>query len=148
MGMVPLTGYEDWAYAAAAMTKRLPIFAAAASTIFFAAGHVAAAPGARCEVKGSFNGAAVPGAVASGKVSAGSQLALDLFGAKPTHKVLITLTPTATGASLAVSLSDAKAESDLFLETTLGTTVLSLTVRGAFGDRKVDDVSVFCVSTP
>ena len=146
--MVPLTGYEDWAYAAPAMTMRLPIFAAAASTIFFAAGHVAAAPGARCEVKGSFNGAAVPGAVASGKVSAGSQLALDLFGANPTHKVLITLTPTATGASLAVSLSDAKAELDLFLETTLGTTVLSLTVRGAFGDRKVDDVSVFCVATP
>ena len=123
------------------------MFVAAATTIFFAAGHVAAASGARCEVKGSFNGADVPGAVASGKVSAGSQLALDLFGANPTHKLLITLTPTATGASLAVSLSDVKAGSDLFLETTLGTTVLSLTVRGAFGDRKVDDVSLLCVST-
>jgi len=123
------------------------MFVAAATTIFFAAGHVAAASGARCEVKGSFNGAAVPGAVASGKVSAGSQLALDLYGANPTHKLLITLTPTATGASLAVSLSDVKAGSDLFLETTLGTTVLSLTVRGAFGDRKVDDVSLLCVST-
>ena len=126
---------------------RLPIFAAAASSIFFAAGHVAAAPGARCEVKGSFNGAGVPGAVASGKVSAGSQLALDLFGATPTHKMLITLTPTAAGASLAVSLSDVKAESDLFLETTLGATTLSLTVRGDFGDRKVDDVSLLCVAT-
>jgi hypothetical protein len=126
---------------------RLPVFAAAATTIFFAAGHVAAASGARCEVKGSFNGVDVPGAVASGKVSAGSQLTLDLFGANPTHKLLITLTPTATGASLAVSLSDVRAESDLFLETTLGTTVLSLTVRGAFGDRKVDDVSLYCVST-
>jgi hypothetical protein len=123
------------------------MFAAAAATMFFAADHAAAASGARCEVKGSFNGAAVPGAVASGKVSAGSQLALDLFGANPTHKLLITLTPTATGASLAVSLSDVKAESDLFLETTLGTTVLSLTVRGAFGDRRVDDVSLLCVST-
>jgi hypothetical protein len=129
------------------MAMRFPLFAAAASSIFFAAGPVAAVPGARCELKGSFNGADVPGAVASGKVNAGSQLALDLFGANPTHKVLITLTPTATGASLAVSLSDVKAESDLFLETTLGNTVLSLTVRGAFGDRKVDDVSLLCVAT-
>jgi hypothetical protein len=126
---------------------RLPTFAAAATTIFFASGHVAAASGARCEVKGSFDGAAVPGAVASGEVRAGSQLALDLFGANPTHKLLITLTPTTTGASLAVSLSDVKARSDLYLETTLGTTVLGLTVDGAFGDRKVDDVSLFCVST-
>ena len=57
------------------------------------------------------------------------------------------LTSTAAGTSLAVSLSDIKAESDLFLETTLGTTVLSLTVRGTFGDRKVDDVSLLCVAT-
>lgn len=127
---------------------RLQLFAAAASSILFAAGPVAAAPGARCDAKGSFNGADVPGAAASGKVSAGSQLALDLFGANPTHKLLITLTPTAAGASLAVSLSDVKAESDLFLETTLGNTVLSLTVRGAFGDRKVDDVTLLCVATP
>jgi hypothetical protein len=145
---MPTDRYGDWAYAAPAMTMRFPLFAAAASSIFFAAGPVAAGPGARCELKGSFNGAAVPGAVASGKVSAGSQLALDLFGPNPTHKLLITLTPTATGASLAVSLSDVKAESDLFLETTLGTTVLSLAVRGAFEDRKVDDVSLLCVSTP
>jgi hypothetical protein len=126
---------------------RVPMFAAAAVTICFAAGDVAAASGARCEVKGSFDGVAVPGAVASGVVSAGSKLALDLFGANPTHRVLITLTPTATRASLSVSLSDVKAKSDLFLETTLGTTVLSLTVDGAFGDRKVDDVSLLCVST-
>jgi hypothetical protein len=97
--------------------------------------------------EGSFDGAEVPGAVASGKISAGSQLALDLFGANPTHELLITLTPTATGASLSVSLSDVKAESDLFLETTLGVTVVSLAVDGGFEDGKVDDVSLFCVST-
>jgi len=73
---------------------RLLMFAAAANKIFFSAGHVAAASGARCEVKGSFDGADVPGAVASGEVNAGSQLALDLFSANPTHKLLIALTPT------------------------------------------------------
>jgi hypothetical protein len=126
---------------------RLPVFVAAAATMCFAVGPVAAASGAKCEAKGSFNGVAVPGAVASGEVRAGSKLALDLFGAKPTHQLLITLTPTATRASLSVSLSDVKAKSDLFLETTLGTTVLSLTVDGTFGDKKVDDISLLCVST-
>lgn len=126
---------------------RLPMFAAAA-TMCFAVAHAAAASGARCEVKGSFEGVDVPGAVASGRVSAGSSLALDLFGANPTHKLLISVTPAATRASLSVSLSDVKARSDLFLETTLGATVLSLTIDGAFGDRKVDDVSLLCVSTP
>lgn len=126
---------------------RFSMLAAAATTICFAAGHVAAASGARCEVKGSFDGADVPGAVVSGEVGVGSQLALDLFGATPTHELLITLTPTATGASLAVSLRDVKAETDLFLETTLGTTILGLTVDGSFGDVKLDDVSLLCVST-
>lgn len=107
----------------------------------------AAASGARCEVKGSFDGADVPGAVVSGELGVGSRLALDLFGATPTHELLITLAPTATGASLAVSLRDVRAETDLFLETTLGTTVLALTVDGSFGDVKVDDVSLLCVST-
>jgi len=123
---------------------RLPTFAAAAAT-FLAAGHAAGAS-ARCEAKGSFDGADVPGATALGEVSEGSRLALDLFGANPTHELLVTLTPTATGVSLAVSLSDVRAESDLFLETTLGATVLSLTVDGAFGDSKVDSISLICVS--
>lgn len=126
---------------------RFPMFAIVAATIFLTISHAAAASGAKCEVKGSFDGVDVAGAVASGEVHAGSQLALDLFGANPTHELLITLTPTATGADLAISLSDTKAESDLFLQTTLGATVLSLTVDGAFGDLKVDDVSLFCLST-
>jgi len=99
------------------------MLAAAAATICLATGQVAAASGARCEVKGSFDGAGVPGAVASGKVSEGSQLALNLFGANPTHELLITLTPNAIGASLSVVLRDVKPEADIFLETTLGSTV-------------------------
>ena len=115
---------------------RQPMLAVAAATTCLATGHVAAASGARCEVKGSFDGADVPGAVASGKVSEGSQLAMNLFGANPTHELLITLTPNVTGASLSVILRDVKPEADTFLETTLGSTVLSLTVDATLGDRK------------
>lgn len=123
-------------------------FAALVIALLFGANQAAAASSARCELKGMFGGAPVPGAAAAGTVRVGSPLALNLFGAKATHKVLITLTSTAIGSSLSVSLGDVHGKSELFLETGLGATTLSMTVDGAFGDRKIDDMSLLCIATP
>lgn len=123
-------------------------FAALVMALLFGADRAAAASSARCELKGNFDGAAVPGAAAVGTVRVGSPLALNLFGANATHKALINLTSTATGASLSVSLGDAHGKSELFLETGLGATALTMTVDGAYGDRKIDDISLLCIATP
>ncbi len=123
-------------------------FAALVMVLLFGADRAAAASGARCELKGNFDGAPVPGAAATGLVRIGAPIALDLFGANPTHKVLISLTSTTTGAGLSVSLGDVQGNAELFLETGLGATLLTMTVDGAYGDRKIDGLSLLCIATP
>ncbi|KPH79397.1 hypothetical protein AE618_19160 [Bosea vaviloviae] len=108
----------------------------------------AAASGAQCELKGSFDGTPVPGAAAVGTVRTGSPLGLDPFGANATHKVLISLTSTTTGTSLSVSLGDVQGKSELFLETGLGATTLTKTVDGDYGGRKIIDMSLLCIAAP
>lgn len=116
----------------------------AAAALSACAFHAAAATRATCEMKGSFDGADVPGAVASGEVEIGKQLYLDPFGDEPTYEVMITLTPAGTGATVAVTINALDLSFDLFLETTLGATVLSFSVDGGFDGRKLDSLSLLC----
>lgn len=124
--------------------KRLMLASVAAA--WMACGQAAAAESATCTVKGSFDGVEVPGAVAAGEVRADAQLKLDLFGANPQYAVLITLTQGATGGRLTVAIADTGFRTDVFLETTLGATVLGVMVDGEFDGRKLDDISLLCTA--
>lgn len=124
------------------MTRHFPLIVLFLSWMATA---VAAETRAECKIKGSFEGKDVSGATAEGQASPTSRWSIDLFAPRPTHDLIVSLTPVDDQIYLTVSLGGRDLESDLFLETRLSATVLSFTMASSYNGQPVDTLSLICL---